>query len=890
MRKLGELAVAAGRASGLGGVVPATSVGDGGRASRLAKALVACCVLAVAAAALFPSAATGATVPVTVTIDSVTNINAGDVFDGPDFFTRINIANQSWFTSPVSSNTPSITPGWTTTKNVSSAVHRIPIRIEIYDDDTFLGIPASELIDVDPSVCPDGGLFGCAVLTIGRPAVDYRGLDLNLDLDTGAVTPVDASGDASAASTCTTGTETPMATVCFTITVGAPIAGETLVVTKTADTNDGSCTAADCSLREAIDRATPLDTISLPARSTPYQLTDITTAPGHLEIRKPVTIVGPSGGGTAIIEQTWSSVFRVFDVFSSGNLTLSNVTIRGGEAGDTSTALPGHIHGGGIHNHGTVTLTNVTITGNHARSSMSSSVGGGGGIYNAATGTLTMTNVTIAGNDASVLGGAISGPGAIHATNLLVVDNAGPSGNCSVAPTDDGGNLQFPDATCGPGFWTASVNPIGSLGAIAAGTYPLLPGSQAIDRGTNTGCPAADQLGFARPVDGNGDSIATCDPGAVEYDPTDVGVIHQPLDSTGQPGPVRLTFDDVLLAGFTTLLMPATGSAPPALYKHGTPARYYNLTTTALFSGQITVCIDYTGIAYVDEPSLRLFHHTAAGWSDETTSLDTSTNTICGKTAALSEFAVFEPLTDSTPPTITPAVTGTLGSNGWYTSDVGLTWTVSEPESPGTLVKTGCDDQSITADQPAASYSCSASSLGGTAGPVTVALKRDATAPTLSFSGNAGSYTVAQNVSIGCSASDNLSGIASGCAAVSAPAYTFPLGANTVTRSATDNAGNTGTGSTSFTVVVGSQSLCTLTSQFVQGSAKYQALSAAAKKNVDAAVSAACALLNNIGPTTLPAQKAKFIKAYKDTAQAFAKAGWLTQAQATKLSTLADAL
>jgi hypothetical protein len=244
---------------------------------------------------------------------------------------------------------------------------------------------------------------------------------------------------------------------------------------------------------------------------------------------------------------------------------------------------------------------------------------------------------------------------------------------------------------------------------------------------------------------------------------------------------------------------------------------------------------------------------------------------------------------DSTPPTITPTVTGTLGLNGWYTSNVGLTWTVSEPESPASLVKTGCVDQSITTDQPATSYSCSASSLGGTAGPVTVTIKRDTTKPTLSFSGNAGSYTVAQIVSIGCTASDNLSGVAPGCSGVSAPAYTFPLGANTVRSSATDNAGNTGTSTTSFTVVVSSQSLATLTLRFVQGSAKYQALSPAAKRVVDATVSVASAFLTNIGPKTHPAAKAKFIEAYKDATQALARAGWLTQAQATTLATLADA-
>jgi CSLREA domain-containing protein len=866
--------------------------------SRSSKALIACyvpVVLLLAAAALFPSPAKGATVQVAVTIDSVTNISAGDPFgDLPDFFARINIGNQSWVETPTIPNANTITPNWVAGRNVSSAVGRIPIRIEIYDDDgNVLGAPVVQLVDVDPAVTGQcDPTFGCAGVTIGRPPVDRGGLDLDFDPLTGAVTPVEASGDASGTagtSICTTGTEQIRATVCFTITVGAPTAGETLVVTKTADTNDHSCAPTDCSLREAIDRATPLDTIRLPASATPYVLTEVATAPGHLEIRKPVTIAGPSGGGTAIIHQTLS-IFRVFDVFAAGNLTLSNVTISGGEAGDTSTALPGHIHGGGIHNHGTVTLTNVTITGNHATSSLSSSVGGGGGIYNAATGTLTMRNVTVAGNDAVILGGGIAGVGTINATNVLVAGNTGPSGNCSVFPTDAGGNLQFPDVTCGPGFWMASVNPIGALGAIVAGTYPLLPGSQAIDRGTNTGCPAADQLGLARPVDGNGDSVATCDPGAVEYDPTDIGVIHQPLDSTGQPGPVRLTFDDIVLAGFTTLLMPATGSPPPAGYQHGNPARYYDLTTTAQFSGQITICVDYTGITYADESSLRFFHHLASGWSDETTTLDTSTNTICGKSNGLSEFAVFERLTDSTPPTITPTVTGTLGANGWYTSDVGLTWAVSEPESPGTLVKTGCVDQSITSDQSAAGYSCSASSLGGNAGPVTVAIKRDATAPTLSFSGNAGSYTVAQNVSIGCSASDNLSGIASGCAAVSAPAHTFALGANTVTRGATDHAGNTGTGSTSFTVVLSSQSLCTLTRQFVQGSAKYQASGPVAKRVVDTAVQAACVLLTNIGPTTLPGQKALFIKSYKNAAQALARAGWLRQAQATKLSTLADSL
>ena len=47
------------------------------------------------------------------------------------------------------------------------------------------------------------------------------------------------------------------------------------------------------------------------------------------------------------------------------------------------------------------------------------------------------------------------------------------------------------------------------------------------------------------------------------------------------------------------------------------------------------------------------------------------------------------------------------------------------------LSKTGCVDQNITADQAATTYSCSATSTGGSSGPVDVTIKRDGTAPIL---------------------------------------------------------------------------------------------------------------------------------------------------------------
>ena len=44
---------------------------------------------------------------------------------------------------------------------------------------------------------------------------------------------------------------------------------------------------------------------------------------------------------------------------------------------------------------------------------------------------------------------------------------------------------------------------------------------------------------------------------------------------------------------------------------------------------------------------------------------------------------------DSTPPIITPTITGTQ-VNGWYTSDVTITWSVKNPDSE-IIEQLGCD-------------------------------------------------------------------------------------------------------------------------------------------------------------------------------------------------------
>lgn len=158
------------------------------------------------------------------------------------------------------------------------------------------------------------------------------------------------------------------------------------------------------------------------------------------------------------------------------------------------------------------------------------------------------------------------------------------------------------------------------------------------------------------------------------------------------------------------------------------------------------------------------------------------------------------PPSDVTPPVITPNVSGTLGNNGWYVSDVTVTWSVVDNESPISS-SSGCDEINITADQAATTYTCEATSAGGTASE-SVTIKRDATAPIVSLIGgpaNGGSYYFGSvPAAPTCSASDALSGLDGACVVTG---YSNAVGSHTVAASAMDEAGNSGSASASYTVL-----------------------------------------------------------------------------------------
>ena len=205
------------------------------------------------------------------------------------------------------------------------------------------------------------------------------------------------------------------------------------------------------------------------------------------------------------------------------------------------------------------------------------------------------------------------------------------------------------------------------------------------------------------------------------------------------------------------------------------------------------------------------FESTTLTVTAPTTNIQTVVLLIAGRQLPLDPGATATIQTDTTPPVITPFVTGTLGNNGWYTSDVTISWNVVEPDST-IQSTTGCDPVTLTADTAGTSFTCAATSAGGSAsGSVTI--KRDATPPDIAITSPT-AFAVAEVGTLGAdiqfTANDALSGLESdspsallndGTTEVSVNSGDIPIpGVYTLTVTATDLAGNQSTASRIFVI------------------------------------------------------------------------------------------
>jgi CSLREA domain-containing protein/uncharacterized repeat protein (TIGR01451 family) len=227
-----------------------------------------------------------------------------------------------------------------------------------------------------------------------------------------------------------------------------------------------------------------------------------------------------------VMTNTATSGGGIFNAGVGANATVNDTRIRGNSATGA---------GGGLYNNGVLTLNRSTVDNNQART--------GGGIDHAG-GNLYLTNDTVSGNTAGDNGGGIYNRGSAILSNVTFADNVAnglntggnifndeaelsikssivaysqADGNCANSAgflNSLGHNLES-GSTCGFSAPGDLVNTDPLLGPLQNNGGPtptraLLHGSPAIDQGDNSGCPATDQRGIARPQG------AACDIGAYE--------------------------------------------------------------------------------------------------------------------------------------------------------------------------------------------------------------------------------------------------------------------------------------------------------------------------------------------------------------------------------------
>ena len=329
---------------------------------------------------------------------------------------------------------------------------------------------------------------------------------------------------------------------------------------------------------------------------------------------------------------------------------------------------------------------------------------------------------------------AKAGPGNTDAARTFLEAAYTPVGNSSYVQTEP----ELQPGGIGYGFTNILLLPMQNF--VSTQTYALRSFSDGIGAGDRfgfswwlktTGVPAASFVSLADRIAGSihgsetdpsgacGATGEWCDSsvdGAQFTDAWKAFATWSPPTNTPEGSSVQvqvaptvtMTFTSVSSRGSTQLTTSAAGAAPPPGVQLRPGALYYDLGTTASFTGSIDVCIGYDAAVY-DGFAPHLFRLVDGDWSDVTTGLDAATGSVCGSSTGLGTFVIFAG--DPTPPTVVAHVVGPLGDNNWYTGDVTVTWDVADPQSPVTT--SGCDATTLTVDTPGTTLTCTARSDGG---------------------------------------------------------------------------------------------------------------------------------------------------------------------------------
>jgi hypothetical protein len=308
----------------------------------------------------------------------------------------------------------------------------------------------------------------------------------------------------------------------------AQAAPQTFVVDTNSDTNLTACltnTAADCSLRGALNDAAANDNLSDVDQITfGSNVTGTITLAGTRlpTIDEPLNVTGPGAGSLTISANDMSQVFFVRPTNPGADVTIAGLTIADGRAttiggaglysyqADLSLqsvaitgndAVNGPDCGGAFIGGGTFTLSSSTIAGNTNTGVVNAA---GAGLCDDLNSQTTIRNSTISGNTATGTSG-VYGAGLYITGGFGTISDSTIYGNTGTAPTGVGGGMDIA-ATSGISIRDTTVSNNQLLGgSVAASGGGVNSGFNSVDPDLNNTIVANNTV----PGTGNGPDLFT---------------------------------------------------------------------------------------------------------------------------------------------------------------------------------------------------------------------------------------------------------------------------------------------------------------------------------------------------------------------------------------------
>jgi probable HAF family extracellular repeat protein len=180
-------------------------------------------------------------------------------------------------------------------------------------------------------------------------------------------------------------------------------------------------------------------------------------------------------------------------------------------------------------------------------------------------------------------------------------------------------NIQDPDGDAltdfawygSNGFHLEQTN--SSTGLPPSASFPLTPGTYTFTLRVRDARGAIGSATLTVNVLGQ-NTFQTNNPATIQL--TDV-LFTAPDDLyKGNVNPATITFQSVLANGLTWLQSRSDlNPAPPTGMQAGSPPYYYDIHTTASFSGPATVCLDRTGMSFADPANVQLYELQSGVWT-----------------------------------------------------------------------------------------------------------------------------------------------------------------------------------------------------------------------------------------------------------------------------------